>query len=82
MDGFPKTAPQIQLLDDLKIQPTVIVVLECPDEVAIERLNNKKIGPVSGIIYDLNEQTNDLPNEIRSRLKSRPQDEQDIVEKR
>ena len=68
LDGFPKTGPQISLLYDLKIRPTVIVVLECPDEIAIERLSHKKIDPVSGQIYDLNELKQDLPQEILDRL--------------
>lgn len=45
----------------MKVAPTVIVVLECPDEVAIKRLSRKKIDPVTGQIYNLDEVNDNVP---------------------
>jgi adenylate kinase len=80
LDGFPKTIEQIQLLENLKIQPTVIVILECPDEVTIERLSYKRIDPITGLEYDINQA--DLPDEVLKRLQQRPQDQKAALEKR
>lgn len=82
LDGFPKTVSQLQLLEDLKIQPSVIVILEVPDEVVIQRLGNRRIDPLTGKSYDLNDPNVDVPNEVRARLQSRPHDEPDVLEKR
>lgn len=80
LDGFPKTIEQIQLLENLKIQPTVIVILECPDEVTIERLSHRRIDPVTGLEYDINKAN--LPEEVQKRLIPRPQDQRAALEKR
>jgi len=82
LDGFPKTVSQIQLLEDLKVQPTVIVVLECPDDTVFKRLANRKIDPLTGIVYDLSDPNLSIPHEVSSRLQSRPHDDQQVLEKR
>jgi adenylate kinase len=82
LDGFPKTIPQFQLLDDLKIVPTVIVILECPDEITEERLSSKRIDPITGLEYDLNQPGLYLPDDVKKRLQSRPQDQKDSLQKR
>lgn len=75
LDGFPKTIEQIQLLEDMKVQPTVIVILECPDEITEERLGNKRIDPHTGIEYDITNFDPNLPPEVIRRLVTRPQDQ-------
>jgi len=82
LDGFPKTVSQIQLLEDLKVQPTVIVVLECPDETVFKRLANRRIDPLTGVIYDLSDPNVSIPYEVNARLQSRPHDDQQVLEKR
>lgn len=52
LEGFPKTEIQISSLPDLKIQPTLVVVLECDQETSLERLNLRRLDPKTGIIYD------------------------------
>lgn len=49
MEGFPKTVEQVSLLTQMKIMPTKVVILECKQEVCIERLNMKRIDPISGV---------------------------------
>jgi adenylate kinase len=82
LDGFPKTTPQIQLLEEMKIQPTVIVILECLDEDLESRLSSKKIDPQTGIAYDMNNLTEELPEHVIKRLLVRNQDHGEALEKR
>ena len=82
LDGFPKTIEQIQLLEEMKIQPTVIVILECPDEITEERLENKRIDPHTGIEYDITHMDPDLPEDVIRRLVTRPQDQKPALTNR
>lgn len=45
LEGFPKNATQLEYLKDLKIEPTLFVVLTLPFEQAVERkrLRDKKV---------------------------------------
>lgn len=49
LDGFPKTEAQISLLKSLKISPSLVSVLEVNDNVAFERLEHRRIDPLTGI---------------------------------
>jgi adenylate kinase family enzyme len=73
---------QIQLLEDLKIEPTVIVILECPDETVFERLSGRRIDPMTGVEYDVNDPNVEIPYDVNSRLQARPHDDQQVIEKR
>jgi adenylate kinase len=53
MDGFPKTIEQVSLLTQMKIAPTKVVILECKEDVCIDRLKMKRIDPNTGIFYNL-----------------------------
>jgi Adenylate kinase and related kinases len=82
LEGFPKTASQVQLIDDLKIQPTVIAVLEKSEEGSRDKSANRRFDPVTGETYDLSAPNLNLPQEVLDRLQKRPQDDEAIVEKR
>lgn len=41
LDGFPKNLNQIQSLEDLRIKPNFIVVLEGNEETLVERIDGK-----------------------------------------
>jgi len=82
LDGFPKTVSQIQLLEDLKVQPTVIVVLECPDETVYQRLSKSRVDPLTGAVYDLSDPKVSIPAEVEARLVARPNDDKQVVDKR
>jgi len=56
MDGFPKTVEQVSLLTQMKIIPNKVVILECKQEVCIERLSLKRIDPITGFYYNLADQ--------------------------
>jgi adenylate kinase len=55
MDGFPKTVEQASLLKQMKIVPTKVVILECKQEVCVERLGTKRIDPITGQFYNLSD---------------------------
>lgn len=80
LEGFPKTEVQIQSLPDLKIQPTLVVVLECDQETSVERLNLRRVDPQSGIVYDKSNPIVDP--QVESRAVRQQNDNRDIVEKR
>ena len=56
MDGFPKTVEQVSLLTQMKIVPSKVVILECKQEVCIERLTLKRLDPLTGFYYNLVDQ--------------------------
>lgn len=53
LDGFPQTDPQINLLATLKIKPSLVCMLEQPEEESIRRLTNRRVDPTTGIYYNL-----------------------------
>ncbi len=36
----------------MKINPTLMVILECSDELVQQRFSQKKIDPITGVVYD------------------------------
>jgi adenylate kinase len=61
LDGFPRTLPQAQMLDDIaRVRPINIVVdLEVPRELVIERLNARR---------EAEHRTDDSPAAVEQRL--------------
>lgn len=53
LDGFPRTKAQAQALQDAGIVPQVMVQLEVPDDVLIERIEGRRSDPVTGKVYHL-----------------------------
>lgn len=45
LDGFPRTAAQVEALNKLHIKPTALVTLSLPDNVAMERASNRRFDP-------------------------------------
>ena len=79
---FRKLANQIELLETLKIQPTVIVMLDRSDESSRDRVSKKRLEPLTGKIYDLNDPKTNVPGDVKGRLTARPQDTPQNFEKR
>ncbi|EGR27597.1 hypothetical protein IMG5_193500 [Ichthyophthirius multifiliis] len=80
LDGFPKNLVQQLSLEDLQIYPSLIVHLECSDEVVFQRFQEKKVDPITGIVYDKFNPSND--HEINKRLAENPNEKKEIVSKR
>jgi len=57
LDGFPRTVPQAegldQILDKLDIDLDLVLVLKVDEEVIVERLSNRRSCPECGAIYNL-----------------------------
>lgn len=81
MDGFPKTIEQVSLLTQMKIVPTKVVILECKQEVCIERLSMKRIDPVTGFYYNLAENAPD-DGDVLARLIEIEGNDEDTVKRR
>ncbi len=56
-DGFPRTIPQAEMLEELLrkrgAQIDLIIEFSVPDEVIIDRLSNRRICPNCGAVYNL-----------------------------
>ncbi|MGH2905426.1 MAG: adenylate kinase [Solirubrobacterales bacterium] len=55
LDGFPRTVPQAEALDNAITTAgrklTAVMVIEVPDETLIERLSGRRVNPTTGRTY-------------------------------
>jgi len=73
LDGFPRTLPQAEALDEALDTPLdAVVLLEVPDELIVERIVGRRSDPETGRIYHL--KFDPPPAEIVGRLKHRSDD--------
>ncbi len=84
LDGFPRTVPQAEALAEaLKtdgVNLDVVLLLEVPDELIVERIIGRRSDPETGAIYHLT--FNPPPAEIADRLVHRKDDTEDAVRSR
>ena len=52
-DGFPRTIPQAEALDDEKVDIDLVVEIDVPDEVIIERMSGRRVHLNSGRNYHI-----------------------------
>lgn len=50
-DGFPRTIPQAQAMDDAKIPIDAVVEIQVADEELIKRITGRRVHPGSGRVY-------------------------------
>ncbi|MQM05920.1 hypothetical protein Taro_038737 [Colocasia esculenta] len=93
LDGYPRSRPQAESLERLKIRPDIYVVLEVPDEILIDRCVGRRMDPVTGKIYHVKNflpeteeikarliiRTDDTPEKVKSRLETYKQNAESIV---
>jgi adenylate kinase len=76
LDGFPRTRPQAEALDEAMTQAGVkldsVVLIEIPDQLVIDRLSGRRSDPVTGAIYHM--VFNPPPAEVVDRLVQRKDD--------
>jgi adenylate kinase len=76
LDGFPRTVPQAEALqvtlDGAGIALDVVLVLEVPDALIVERITGRRSDPVTGEIYHL--KFNPPPAEVADRVVQRADD--------
>ena len=85
LDGFPRTIPQAEAMSDEGININVVIEINVPDQIIIERLNGRRIHTPSGRIYHIK---NDPPknkgidDETGEPLVIRNDDTSEIIMKR
>lgn len=50
-DGFPRTIPQAQALDDAGVPIDAVVEIRVPDEDIVRRMSGRRVHPPSGRVY-------------------------------
>jgi len=78
MDGFPRTLAQAEAIEELNID--VVIYLEVPDEVVVERFSGRRTDPVTGNVYNM--KTNPAPANVQERLVQRKDDTPETVKDR
>ena len=51
LDGFPRTVPQAQALDDMGVEITDVISIEFPDEKIVERMGGRRVCKSCGASY-------------------------------
>jgi len=81
LDGFPRTRPQAQALDDAMkaagFEIDAVVLIEVPDALLVERAVGRRTDPVTGTIYHL--KYNPPPADVVDRLVHRKDDTVEAV---
>jgi adenylate kinase len=76
LDGFPRTTPQAEALDEALraagVTLDTVLLVEVPDELIIERVTGRRSDPVTGAIYHL--KYNPPPADVAGRLVHRKDD--------
>ncbi|MBS3117068.1 nucleoside monophosphate kinase [Candidatus Woesearchaeota archaeon] len=78
LDGFPRTLQQAQEAESLGID--FVIYLKIPLRVVLQRLTGRRMDPVTGKIYHL--QNIPPPKEIIRRLTQRDDDKSEIIKQR
>lgn len=84
LDGFPRTVPQAEALgrtlEKAGITLDLVLVLEVPDELIVERITGRRSDPETGAIYHL--KFNPPPPEVAPRVVQRADDTEEACRTR
>ena len=84
LDGFPRTVPQAKALSEAlksdEVALDVVLLLEVPDELIVERIVGRRSDPETGAIYHLT--FNPPPADVMGRLVHRKDDTEEAVRSR
>ncbi len=84
-DGFPRTLPQAQAMDEARIELDMVIEIDVPDADIVERMSGRRVHPGSGRTYHVkfnppkNLDIDDLTGEA---LIQRDDDKEETVKKR
>ena len=53
LDGFPRTIPQAEAMKQASISIDIVIEIDVPDNVIVERLSGRRTHPASGRIYHI-----------------------------
>lgn len=79
LDGFPRTKAQAQALQEAGIIPQVMVLLEVPDEVLVERIEGRRNDPVTGKVYHIKFNPPPQDKDVLARLEQRKDDTREAM---
>ena len=79
LDGFPRTAAQAEALKAADIVPEVMVLLQVPDSVVIERVEGRRNDPVTGKVYHMVFNPPPEDDAVRGRLEQRKDDTREAM---
>lgn len=81
LDGFPRTRPQAEALDaalrEAGVALDVVLLIEVPDELILERITGRRSDPQTGAIYHV--KFNPAPADVAPRLVQRKDDTAEAV---
>ncbi|MGI9250443.1 MAG: adenylate kinase [Pseudohongiellaceae bacterium] len=84
-DGFPRTIPQAQAMQDASVAIDVVLEIDVADEAIVQRLSGRRVHPASGRIYHVEAnppQVADRDNETGEPLIQREDDKEETILKR
>jgi len=81
LDGCPRTRSQAEMLAHMGISVRHVVLLDVPDEVVIERVEGRRIDPVSGRVYHVKHRPAQDPI-VQNRLIQRSDDTREKITRR
>lgn len=74
LDGYPRTKAQALSLQSRGIFPDKCVLLTIPDEIVVDRVDGRRIDPITGLVYHLKFNPPPVEQEILTRLEHRSDD--------
>jgi adenylate kinase len=84
LDGFPRTLPQAEALDQALaaagVELDAVAVIEVPDELIVERITGRRMDPETNTIYHI--KFSPPPDEVVSRLVHRQDDTEEACRAR
>lgn len=84
LDGFPRTRPQAEALDEALTEAgvtlDVVVQIEVPDELIVARITGRRSDPETGAIYHL--EFRPPPDDVKDRLVQRKDDTEEACKAR
>lgn len=81
MEGFPENEAQINLLQALRVKPSITFLFEQPEDESKRRLTQRKIDPETGILY--NQELRQVSDEqVANRLVSLKEDDWEVAKNR
>jgi adenylate kinase len=80
LDGYPRSAEQADAIEAAGVRPDVFVLVECPDDVLVERVVGRRLDPVTGDIYHM--KFKPPPADIAGRLTQRSDDTEEALRAR
>ena len=81
LDGFPRTRPQAEALDQALVAAAValdvVLLIELPDRLIVERITGRRCDPQTGAIYHVT--FNPPPPDVAARVVQRKDDTEEAV---